>query len=193
MATDPRVRDERLRSDYVHLQKLRGHVIDFKAFDPPKPTRYEVKLRLRGIMSCGPGGPVYSSPGYEHKIKFSVPEGWPERPFANVEFEVPIFHPYVFSDGRVCVGPESISETIAQFVLRLAGFVILDPKYMKFGPDGRIEKPANSTAAEWCVANRRMLPVDDTPLPGPSSPSFIPGSIRLVKPFKPGTLIRRND
>jgi ubiquitin-protein ligase len=174
---DPRARRRRLVNDYQDMLRIRGSVISFEAFNPPAPERYVIDFRLRSIMSLRGGQPVYSPQGHSHRIQLELPSRYPAvLTNESVQFlTAPIFHPNIFTSGKVCIGGFRPSESLARFILRLAKMIQFDPAYINE------DSPANVDAKNWYVHNRRLFPVDRSKLPDPDhSDQSHPTPKRLV-------------
>jgi ubiquitin-protein ligase len=68
----------------------------------------------------------------------------------------PVFHPNVFTDGRVCTGPGlwTPDEGLAFVVLRVAKMLLY------FDGVTNPSNPANPAAAAWYRENRSRFPLD---------------------------------
>lgn len=167
---DPRVRQERLRSDFQAMQRLRSSAIDFETDTTSAPDRYRVRFRLRSLLGVRGDTPVYTSEGHVHQLEIRLPQNYPAT-ISNDDVTFmsnPIFHPNVFTDGKVCIRRFSPSESLAQFVVRLAKYIQCDPGFI--GNDS----PANSTAKEFFVTHPGLFPTDRTVLPDPTEGVFPP-------------------
>src|ERR1035437_8870801 len=158
---DPRVRRRVLQEGYQELCRLRGSLFDFEAFTPSTPERFIFKFRLKSVMTLRGGAPVYSGPNHIHTVEFAPPSAYPEIVTANdIHFtSVSIFHPNVYTDGRICIGDYVPSESLGRFVLRIARMIKFEPAFINEN------SAANRGAVPWYSANIRSFPVDRTALP----------------------------
>jgi len=158
---DPRIRKERLIRDLAAVQNIKREFLDFDAFNPPAPERYEFRFRLRGISAARHDSPVYTPDGFWHRIEIKLPQFYPEHlTNDDVRFiSAPIFHPNVFPDGRVCIGGFNPIESLAAFVLRLARYIQCDSAITG------LHSPANTAAQDFFRAHPDLFPCDDTVLP----------------------------
>jgi hypothetical protein len=181
VVVDPRVRRRVLEEGLVELGRLRGPAFEFEAFSPPVPDRFLFKFRLRSVMALRFGQPVYSAPGHVHVLEFIASPYYPDS-ISNDDIRfvtAPVFHPNVFSSGKVCVGGFVPSESLGRFALRIGRMIKFEPAYINE------HSAANSDAAAWYVRNLSSFPVDSTVLPsvdkfvaGPIRRTFIPGAIK---------------
>jgi len=165
---------------------LRGDVIDFDAISPPTPDRYILKYRLKSLMEVRGNSPVYSSPGFVHKLELRLPDYYPEY-LTNQDIRFltpPIFHTNVFSDGRICIRNYRPAESLAYFLMRIARMIQFDPAIV--GEDS----PANGEALSWYRAHKHMMPIDATRLPEVDG-AFVPG--RVTKAFRSGTIVKEGS
>jgi ubiquitin-protein ligase len=157
---DPSLRRERLRRGYEELLGLRGNVIDFDAYSPPIPERYLFRFKLRSILDVRNGRPVYSEPHYVHSVTFTASPAYPSVTRDDIQFTShPIFHPNVFTSGQICTAGHRVSESLGEFILRIARMIVFDRSVTG------LTSPANGTAATWYSANLALFPTDRRPLP----------------------------
>lgn len=158
---DPKVRKERLTREHLAMQRIRCEAIDFDAEPATAPERYRVRFRLRSLLGAMAGQPTYTPEGHVHQIEIQLPASYPERlTNEDVRFRsAPIFHPNVFVDGRVCIRDFQPSESLPQFVLRLARYIQCDPSYTG------LDSPANLAAKDFFAAHPQLFPTDRTRLP----------------------------
>lgn len=168
---DPRMRSRVLQKGYQELNRLRGDLIDFDAHFPPAPERYTFKFRLKSVMAVHGDRPVFSAQHHVHVVEFIAPPTFPESVTpADIRFTTaPIFHPNVFSDGRICIAAYVPSESLGRFVLRIAGMIKFEPAFINEN------SAANGAAVPWYRANLRSFPVDKRPLPSLDTDTFILG------------------
>ena len=159
---DPIVRTRRLQHDFDAMTRLRGSVIDFEVDSVSAPERYEVQFHLRSLIGVVNGAPIYTEPGHVHRIEIRLPSSYPQRlSNEDVTFvSTPIFHPNVFTDGRVCIRDYKPSESLDRFVLRVAKYIQCDPAYTG------LDSLANQATVDFFRANPALFPVDRTVLPG---------------------------
>ena len=182
MVVDPRVRRRVLQEGFGELCRLRGPIFDFEAFSPPVPERFLFKFRLRSILKVAFGRPIYSEPGQVHVVEFLASAHYPDS-ISNEDIKFltsPIFHPNVFTSGKVCVGGFVPSESLGHFALRIGRMIKFEPAYINE------YSAANAEAAAWYVHNLATFPVDRTVLP--TLDKFVAGSVRRA--FIPGTIQR---
>lgn len=179
---DPRVRKVVLQEGYKELIRIRGDMVDFDAFTPPVPERFVFRFRIKSVMGVDGNSPRYSSPNHVHVVEFIAPSYYPERVSpSDIRFtSPPIFHPNVYTDGRICIGDYVPTESLGRFILRIARMIKFEPAFINSG------SAANSSAVSWYNANVARFPVDRTPLP--NLDRFIPGTI--AKTFVPGRIVR---
>jgi hypothetical protein len=177
---DPSLRRERLRVGYEELLVLRGSVINFDAFYPPVPDKYLFKFKLRSILDVRNGRPVYSEPNHVHTVSFQASPEYPLVGRGDLKFTSrPIFHPNVYVGGEICTAGHGATESLGEFVLRLARMIVFERAVTG------LSAPANSAAKDWYVANIALFPTDKRPLPsldpfqlGPPPPVFSLGPKR---------------
>jgi ubiquitin-protein ligase len=172
---DPRVRRVRLAKDFEKLQRIRCAAIEFDSFTPPAPERYEFRFRLRSLAGAQGDTPIYTAENHVHCVEIRLSPAYPERLVNDdVRFlSAPVFHPNVFTDGRVCIRAFSPSESLTQFVLRLARYIQCDPGFTG------LDSPANYTAKDFFEAHPELFPTDHTVLPT-GEKKFTFGSASLV-------------
>jgi hypothetical protein len=171
-----------LHEGYQELCRLRGTLFDFDAYTPPTPERFILKFRLRSVMGVRGRAPVYSSPNQVHTVEFVAPSSYPEvvTP-SDIRFtSAPIFHPNVYTDGRICIGDYVSSESLGRFVLRIARMIKFEPAFINE------HSAANGSAVPWYSANLRSFPVDRAVLP--TLDRFLAGQVK--KAFVPGPIVR---
>ena len=177
---DPVVRRNRLVKDLEKMELIRCPAIQFEAFDLPHPERYEIKFRLRSLLGTNGDTPTYSPDGHLHHVEIKLTKAYPENLVgADVRFlSVPIFHPNVYVGGTVCIRSYNPSESLANFVLRLARYIQCDPGFTG------LDSPANPTARDFFVAHPGLFPTDRTVLPTGEKKLTFTGNIVEVQPRK---------
>jgi hypothetical protein len=157
----PEARRRVLQEGLQELSRIRGDIIDFKAYSPPAPDRLVLRFSLRSVMGVRGGRPIYSASGRSHVVEFVVPGSYPEIVTPNdIRFTTdPIFHPNVFADGRICIGSYVSTESLGRFVLRIARMIRFEPAFINEN------SAANRDAVPWYLANLHSFPVDRRPLP----------------------------
>ena len=148
------IRALRLQYDFQTMQALKGSVIQWEQGDNRfPPEKYIVHYRLIGMASPD----FYSD---EHTVEIRLLPEYPSRPpLARFISRPLLFHPHVFEDGYVCIGGYSPDEGLASFCLRIAKYIQCQPKLID------PSSPANGHALDWAKRNRKILPIDNTPLP----------------------------
>jgi ubiquitin-protein ligase len=97
MATPEDVRQARLEADYEEMKSIRGDIISWQAFGTP-PHEYVVTFNIRSFINT-------SLTREEHRIRIILSPSHPfEKPVVMMHEMVPIFHPHVWPDGKVCIG-----------------------------------------------------------------------------------------
>jgi hypothetical protein len=134
--------------------------MNFDAYYPPIPERYLFKFALRSILGVRNGRPLYSEPGYVHTVSFQASPEYPVVTRQDLKFTSrPIFHPNVSADGQICTEGQAVTESLGEFVLRLARMIVFERAVTG------LTRPLNSAAAEWYRANLPLFPTDRGPLP----------------------------
>lgn len=160
MAED--LRSIRLRNDHAQMSNLRGHMIDWQPIrgQAPYVEEYLLTVRVRTI--------VHPHPRYRdaHQIRVILPRDYPMRPPAAFMLTKPwAYHPnWYATDGRWCYGSWSITESLAQYVLRMVRSLQYDMEITNEN------SPANAEANRWYKLNRSvpgLFPCDTQPLPSP--------------------------
>ena len=164
MATPEEVRLARLEADYEEMKSIRGDIISWQAFGTP-PHEYVVTFSIRSYINT-------SITRNEHRIKIILSPSHPfEKPVVMMHEMVPIFHPHVWPDGKICIGGWDYREGLGSFVVKMA-------RMFQFDPD--LIDPysiANYNAADWYYANPSLFPSDRQVLP-------VPGRETVAHTFK---------
>lgn len=166
---DPRVRRERLRQDFSAMERLRCEAIDFETDGSEAPDRYVLRFRLRSLLAVRGDEPVYTPADHVHRVELRLPSAYPER-LSNDDvtfLSAPIFHPNVFSDGRICIRRYHATESLAKFVLRLAHYIQCDPDFTG------LDSPANGSAKAFFSVHPELFPTDRTVLPDSDKKTFM--------------------
>ena len=79
-----------------------------------------------------------------------------------------IFHPHVYSSGRICLGKKWMpTETLDLFVKRVLSIITYDPSVIDF------KSPANGEALNWYNKNPNLFPTDKLNFsPAPQKPTM---------------------
>jgi ubiquitin-protein ligase len=154
MATPEDVRRARLEADYEEMKSIRGNVISWQAYGVP-PHEYIVSYNIRSYINT-------SLTRDEHRIRIILSPSHPfEKPVVMMHEMVPIFHPHVWPDGKVCIGGWDYREGLGSFVVKLARLFQYDPDLVD------PYSIANYNAADWYYANPTLFPSDRQILPVP--------------------------
>lgn len=154
MATPDDVRRARLEADYEEMKSIRGNVISWQAYGNP-PHEYIVGFSIRSYINT-------SLTRDEHRIRIILSPSHPfEKPVVMMHEMVPIFHPHVWPDGKVCIGGWDYREGLGSFVVKLARLFQYDPDLVD------PYSIANYNAADWYYANPTLFPSDRQVLPVP--------------------------
>lgn len=154
MATPEDVRRARLDADYEEMKSIRGNVISWQAYGTP-PHEYIVTFNIRSYINT-------SLTRDEHRIRIILSPSHPfEKPVVMMHEMVPIFHPHVWPDGKVCIGGWDYREGLGSFVVKLARLFQYDPDLVD------PYSIANYNAADWYYANPTLFPSDRQILPVP--------------------------
>ena len=154
MATPEDVRRARLEADYEEMKSIQGNVISWQAYGTP-PHDYIVSFNIRSYINT-------SLTRDEHRIRIILSPSHPfEKPVVMMHEMVPIFHPHVWPDGKVCIGGWDYREGLGSFVVKLARLFQYDPDLVD------PYSIANYNAADWYYANPTLFPSDRKILPVP--------------------------
>ncbi|KAF0248535.1 MAG: Ubiquitin-protein ligase [bacterium] len=154
MATPEDVRRARLEADYEEMKSIQGNVISWQAYGTP-PHEYIVSFNIRSYINT-------SLTRDEHRIRIILSPSHPfEKPVVMMHEMVPIFHPHVWPDGKVCIGGWDYREGLGSFVVKLARLFQYDPDLVD------PYSIANYNAADWYYANPTLFPSDRQILPVP--------------------------
>ena len=134
--------DERRREDIKRLQSIctassgRLQILSTRG-DPAREVTIEIACRT----AASAGYPVDVTP--RTKVRIQFPDRYPfQEPLA--EIQTPIFHPNVYSSGRICFGMKWLpTEGLDLLVKRIVGIVTFDPSLVN------VSSPANAPAATW--------------------------------------------
>lgn len=141
-------RHERLAGNYREMCNIRGRWIDWQGEGGHPPTIYVVTYRLPSYIDRQRTREV-------HRVRFELDAQHPdEKPSVRMLDYSPVFHPNVFSDGRICIGNQwSREEGLGFLVIRVAKMLLYYDTFTN--PD----HPANGDAARWYRANRARFPL----------------------------------
>lgn len=154
MATPEDVRRARLEADYEEMKSIRGSIISWQAYGTP-PHEYIVSFNIRSYINT-------SLTRDEHRIRIILSPSHPfEKPVVMMHEMVPIFHPHVWPDGKVCIGGWDYREGLGSFVVKMARLFQYDPDLVD------PYSIANYNAADWYYANPTLFPSDRQILPVP--------------------------
>jgi ubiquitin-protein ligase len=170
---DRGIRRTRLRHDLEAMTRLRCDAIDFEAEGSDAPERYEIRFKLRSLLGASGDTPIYTPDDHVHRVEIRLPAAYPEGLSKDdVSFlSAPIFHPNVFTDGRICINDYQPNETLDRFVLRIAKYIQADPAFTG------LASPANGTARTFFQKHPQLFPTDRTALP---DGSFMPAGRTFV-------------
>jgi hypothetical protein len=156
MVVDPQVRARALSAGCVELQRLRCEQFEFENQLSQPDQHLLLKYRIKSILGLANSSPIFSRPDHWHVLRLTPSRDYPER-ISNDDIRFvtqPIFHPNVFTDGRVCIRDHVPSESLGRFALRLGEMIRFAPNYI--GADS----PANGLANEWCRHHPHEIPTD---------------------------------
>jgi ubiquitin-protein ligase len=142
-------RAERLVGDAEEMRRIRCSYIEWESVGQP-PARYVVTYRLRSFISAASTRDV-------HRVQFELGSTYPaQAPAVQILDSPPVFHPNVFATGGVCIGPMSwtVEEGLGFLVIRVARMLLY------FDDVTNPSHPANTAAAVWYNANRKLFPLD---------------------------------
>ena len=150
-------REDRLKNDHKALQRLCVVISDVKIEiieGSLPPERYRLRIsNCKAVESVINGSPKYRT---EHVLViFNFPKDYPDPgELPEVRFETPIYHPNVYSFGKVCFEGREV-KTINQPLDVLVKRVISMIQYenLRFG------RPANSEANVWANKNQHLFPL----------------------------------
>jgi len=147
---DPRL--VRLETDAEGLRRLAresGGAIAIEAAEGVPPRRYVLTIRCPGVAELVGDKPRIAS---EHQVEVALGVRYPlEPPVAR--FLTPIFHPHVFTDGRVCLGHRTgLAERLEDLVVRLGRLIQYDPEMIDEN------SPANRAALAFLKSRGTALP-----------------------------------
>ena len=136
----------RLRGDLVEMTNIRGPLIDWRA-SGDAPATYQVRYYLTSFVA-----PDRSRAS--HRVSFVLPETYPlAAPYVRM-LDLPVYHPNIFLDGRICLGntwnPE---EGLAFLVIRVARMLLYYPDVTN------ARSPANLDAAAWYLRQAARFPL----------------------------------
>lgn len=101
------------------------------------------ELTIRLACRTAPSADYPATTTQQTRVRIQFPARYPfQEPL--VEIESPIFHPNVYSSGRICFGTKWLpTEGLDLLVKRIAQIVIFDPALVN------VSSPANPVAAAW--------------------------------------------
>jgi hypothetical protein len=149
--------DQRRREDIRRLQSVcaasagRLQILSTRG----EPAR-EVTIEIACKTAASAGYPDDVS--QRTKVRIQFPDRYPfQEPLA--EIQTPIFHPNVYSSGRICFGTKWIpTEGLDLLVRRIVAIVTFDPSLVN------VSSPANAPAAAWyrsvVTAHAHAFPTD---------------------------------
>jgi hypothetical protein len=161
MVVDPRQRRRCIAAGVTELTRLKCPLFDFTYESSAHGDRFFLRYQLRSIMQLRLDAPVWSRPGHWHILQFEPSAAFPAN-ISNQDIRFssePIFHPNVFTDGRVCIRNHVPSESLGRFALRMAELIRFNPIFI--GEDS----PANLEARDWYIRHRNVAPTDTCTLP----------------------------
>lgn len=142
-------RAERLLGDALEMQNVRCSFIDWQTEGEPV-CAYLVTYQFRSLVSETVWRDV-------HHVRFELGPMYPLRaPTVVMLDKPPVFHPNVFSNGKICISPASWNPTegLGSVVIRVAKMLLY------FDTVTNPASAANSTAAGWYRAHQSSLPFD---------------------------------
>ncbi len=148
------IREKRLENDFQELSRLvssSGGKLAIVSTQGQPPNKYVIDYGCRGIESLQGNQPLFRN---THRVEIILGNTYPrEKPEAK--FATTIFHPNVYSGGKVCLGNYwTMAENLSELVIRIG-------KLIQYSEDVlNLKSPANSHAKAWAECNRRLFPVD---------------------------------
>lgn len=121
--------------------------------DPP--TKYVLEFQLKGVTGKdGNDKPRFAE---KHIVEMIVHYDYPmSMPF--IQFYTPIFHPNIFSGGKVCLGWFEIPYQLSDVCVHIAEMI----DYQVYNE----HSPANRTAAIWARKNKTLFPLQNLKIEG---------------------------
>lgn len=140
-----------LKEDAIQLANLtqeRPNIQIIETEGTP-PTKYVFEYQVKGIIGVDEKGkPRYSN---KHIVEILVHDDYPlSMPF--VQFYSPIFHPNIWTGGKVCLGWFPIPYQLTDICLHIAKMI----DYQVYD----LNSPSNNTAANWANLNRSLFPLE---------------------------------
>lgn len=167
------VRDQRLARDYQSLKKLCAFTesISIKILPQSNPPEYyRIQLsNCKGIESVSGNTPKYRT---EHILTIgNFPKDYPDAgELPVVKLETPIFHPNVYSSGKICFEGDDkiqINQPLDFLVKRVIRMIQYDYELSTIGI------PANQEARAWAHNNKHLFPLSANSGSGsPSKPNL---------------------
>lgn len=155
----------RLKTDVTQLVSFTQQTPSIQIIETEgdPPTKLVFEFLLKGITGVNRNGkPIFTE---KHIVEMVVHEDYPmSMPF--VQFYTPIFHPNIFSGGKVCLGWFEIPYQLSDVCIHLAKMI----DYQIYD----LSSPANHKAADWARINPTFFPLTHWPLTGSSVPSDEP-------------------
>lgn len=184
MVTPQEIRRIRLATDYERMCSIQGDIIRWipTKGELPYVEEYRVIIHVRTIIGVSGDEPVYRDASV---VTVSLCTEYPfQCPKIIMESTPPPFHVDWYVNGLWSCGRWFMSESLADFVIRMV-------RSLQFDPDITNElSPSNIDAKEWYVANKRsgLFPCDSQRLPDPTvSNSAHSGQRSFVIKRKGGT------
>jgi ubiquitin-protein ligase len=142
-------RRERLLGDRQEMERIRCEMLDWST-DGQSPVRYVVTYKLASLLDP-------RTLRDSHRVLFELGTGYPGRPpIVAMLDSPPVFHPNVFDNGRICIGPMwwTPEEGLGSLVIRVAKMLLYFPDVTSAA------SAANPSAAYWYRLNKSSLPLD---------------------------------
>lgn len=177
------VREQRLRSEYENLRKMRSKVVSWMLVGDSKiPDRYEFTFKLKSIIGINTGKAVFHDL-YKVLVEFGsdYPRVKPEVRLISSQRPWPI-HPNIFRDGRFCL--EGDQNWIPGVGVPLDSIIQMVGEILAY-QEVNVRSPANADPIllEWIKKNLFYETGSNTKIKNPidSSPIRLPDIDDLVK------------
>jgi len=147
----PNSHDDFLKKDAIHLVELTQQSQNIKIIETEgsPPTKYVFEYQVKGVIGLDETNkPRFSN---KHIVEMGVHGDYPwSMPF--VQFHTPIFHPNIWSGGKVCLGWFPIPYQLTDICVHIAKMI----DYQVYD----VNAPSNPIAADWAKASRSLFPLE---------------------------------
>jgi len=137
----------RLAAEYDKVMRRFGRHPNLTIEVPSHPPRvYTVIFRLKGPIERDANGELRFA--QEHRLRITIPEGYPVTALPQAEMLTPAYHPNISSGRKVCIGSNYFTtETIADVIAKVGNYL----QYREVG----FANPYRSDIVTWILSEQK--------------------------------------